>query len=69
MARCTYDRAVYIASVYKKSIENAEYEINKDFNDMDLENNTIKQSIEEIVNEMLKECNNFCNEISSYTFR
>ncbi|EHN14146.1 hypothetical protein IYC_14798 [Clostridium sporogenes PA 3679] len=36
---------------------------------MDLENNTIKQSIEEIVNEMLKECNNFYNEISSYTFR
>ncbi|EPY2295759.1 hypothetical protein ACTQ4L_14995 [Clostridium sporogenes] len=69
MARCTYDRAVYIASVYKKAIENAEYEINKDFNDMDLENNTIKQSIEEFVNEMLKECNNFCNEISSYTFR
>ncbi|EPY2307564.1 hypothetical protein ACXATD_003260 [Clostridium sporogenes] len=69
MARCTYDRAVSIVSIYKKAIENAEYEINKDFNDMDLENNTIKQSIEEIVNEMLKECNNFCNEISSYTFR
>ncbi|WP_318581385.1 hypothetical protein [Clostridium botulinum] len=32
MARCTYDRAVYIASVYKKAIENAEYEINKDYN-------------------------------------
>ncbi|EPY6472655.1 hypothetical protein ACWO4B_003354 [Clostridium sporogenes] len=69
MARCTYDRAVSIVSIYKKAIENAEYEINKDFNDMDLENNTIKQSIEEIINEMLKECNNFCNEISSYTFR
>ncbi|EPY2286001.1 hypothetical protein ACTQ4P_20810 [Clostridium sporogenes] len=69
MARCTYDRAVSIVSIYKKAIENAEYEINKDYNDMDLENNTIKQSIEEIVNEMLKECNNFCNEISSYTFR
>ncbi|EPY2273418.1 hypothetical protein ACXAUS_002280 [Clostridium sporogenes] len=69
MARCTYDRAISIVSIYKKAIENAEYEINKDYNDMDLENNTIKQSIEEIVNEMLKECNNFCNEISSYTFR
>ncbi|EPY2276958.1 hypothetical protein ACXAT3_001686 [Clostridium sporogenes] len=69
MARCTYDRAVYIASVYKKAIENAEYEINKDYNDMDLENNTIKQSIEEIINEMLAECEKFHNEIFQYTFR
>ncbi|EPY2275077.1 hypothetical protein ACXAUS_004007 [Clostridium sporogenes] len=69
MARCTYDRAVYIASIYKKAIENAEYEINKDYNDMDLENNNIKQSIGEIIDKMGAECEKFHNEISQYTFK
>ncbi|MDU1321632.1 MAG: hypothetical protein E6931_09005 [Clostridium botulinum] len=69
MARCTYDRAVYIASIYKKAIENAEYEINKDYNDMDLENNNIKQSIGEIIDKMVAECEKFHNEISQYTFK
>ena len=69
MTRCTYDRAVYIASIYKKAIENAEYEINKDYNDMDLENNNIKQSIGEIIDKMVAECEKFHNEISQYTFK
>ncbi|EJO5346899.1 hypothetical protein NRP93_000963 [Clostridium botulinum] len=69
MARCSYGTAVSIVSTYKKAIENAEYEIKKDYKDMDLENNSIKQSIEEIIDKMVAECEKFHNEISQYIFK
>lgn len=56
MGRCTEAQGRMIINNFKQDIENIKYKIEKNFSDMDLENNYAHEDMKEIIDQMKLEC-------------
>lgn len=66
MGRCTYNEGISILNNYRDRIDDAIYVINKNYNDMDLQNSLIQTEINDVISRMINECEslrNYVNEI------
>ena len=58
-----------LISNYISDISDYQKKMIKNFNEMDFKNANARDKVEDIVNDMVQECNNLITEINNYLFK
>lgn len=69
MGRCKYSRGQRILNNYDDAFERAIYKVNKNYQDMDVRNNTVQRDIEQIIECMVNECRSIQGQVKNTGLR
>lgn len=69
MGRCKYSKGHRILNNYDDALERAIYKVNKNYQDMDVRNNTVQRDIEQIIECMVNECRSIQGQVKNTGLR
>ena len=69
MSRCSYNRGKSILGTYESGLENLRSEIQKNFEDMDLKNSSIKEDMGHVIDKIMGDCDRLQDNIDRVRLR